>query len=41
MTERKECRQTERGRQAGRKEGRQTDTQTRVPINLGLVDGND
>ena len=28
-------------RQAGGQEVRQTDTQTRVPINLGLVDGND
>ena len=35
--------QTDRqtNRQAGGKEVRQTDTQTRVPINLGLVDGND
>ena len=35
--------QTERqtNRQAGGQEVRQTDTQTRVPINLGLVDGND
>ena len=29
------------GRQAGRQKVRQTDTQTRVPIKLGLVDGND
>ena len=28
-------------RQVCRKEFRQTDTQTRVPINLGIVDGND
>ena len=28
-------------RKAGGQEVRQTDTQTRVPINLGLVDGND
>ena len=35
--------QTERqtNRQPGEQEVRQTDTQTRVPINLGLVDGND
>ena len=35
--------QTDRqtNRQAGGQEVRQTDTQTRVPINLGLVDGND
>ena len=26
---------------AGGQEVRQTDTQTRVPINLGIVDGND
>ena len=29
------------GRKAGRQEVRQTDTQTRVPIKLGLVDVND
>ena len=28
-------------RKAGGQEVKQTDTQTRVPINLGLVDGND
>ena len=28
-------------RETERQEGRQTDTLTRVPINLGLVDGND
>ena len=28
-------------RQAGSQKVRQTDTQTRVPINLGLVDWND
>ena len=28
-------------RQSGRKGVRQTDTQSRVPTNLGLVDGND
>ena len=35
--------QTDRqtNRQAGGQGVRQTDTQTRVPINLGLVDGND
>ena len=35
--------QTERqtNRQVGGKEVRQTNTQTRVPINLGIVDGND
>ena len=35
--------QTDRktNRQAGGQEVRQTHTQTRVPINLGLVDGND
>ena len=31
----------ETDRHVGGKEVRQTDTQTRVPINLGLVDGND
>ena len=29
------------GRQAGIQKVRQTETQTRVPTNLGLVDGND
>ena len=40
---RKADRQTDRqtNREAGGQEVRQTDTQTRVPINLGLVDGND
>ena len=35
--------QTDRqtNRKAGEQEVRQTDTQTRVPVNLGLVDGND
>ena len=35
------CTDRKTNRQAGGKEGRETHTQTRVPINLGLVDGND
>ena len=35
------CTDRKTNRQAGGQEVRQTDTQTRVPINLGLVDGND
>ena len=40
---RQEYRQTDkqRGRQAGSQEVRETNRQTRVPIKLGLVHGND
>ena len=38
-TDRQTDRQT--NRQAGRQEVRQTNTLTRVPFKLGLVDGND
>ena len=39
QTDREAVRQADR--QTGRKAGSQTDRQTRVPIKLGLVDGND
>ena len=35
------CTHRKTNRQAGGQEVRQTDTQTRVTINLGLFDGND